>query len=917
MKKTIGILITLILIISLGTYFYFKSREVTNSSLFKSIPNNAGFFIDIHDISEIKDNFSKSNLLWNEITQFTSLHKFRKEVTLLDSLIDFEDKKIQNALNNKNLIISAHESGKNNLKFLFLLKYGDIKEKKIIEQYLNKYISHKSYTIESRNYNHTKLFTASGDKTRLNYAFSKGTFICSRSSILVEKGIRQQTVDKSFENDSVFQAIKETSGKNVPANIYINFKNLSPSIASVFKTDHQEWVQNIKNFSHWTALDINPKENALLFNGFTKNADSKEYYSSLFLNQEPVKLDIQNILPSQTATFVDLGISNTSAFFKDYKKVLQRAQKLESRSKKLYEWQEKYKTDFEKTMQELLYEEIGLVYLNATSDDPSKKGFITIKTKGKRHAREIMEKVSKQVTSKTNQWPYKKEIQIDKESTFIIYKLPIDNLFGTLFGGLFSHIKNDYFTILDNFVIFGPSPDLLKEFLYSNLLNKTLSNNHNYKDFNDYLSDKANFHFYTSFYRSPYLIADFLDNEMEEGITNNLNQIRKFQALAYQFINSGEMLYNNLFLNYIPTVSEEPKTVWETHLDTTINLKPALVENHYTGENEIFVQDMNQNIYLINNVGRILWKKRIEENIRGEIHQIDFYNNGKFQLLFNTKNKIHLIDRNGNYVENYPITLPSPATAPLAVFDYNKNSNYRIFIPCEDKRIYDFSKEGRIIEGWKFGKTDSKVTTPVQHFRIGSKDYIVFADTYRIYILNRRGETRVKTEKQFSKSKNNLFYLDKESTNKPRLVTTNKEGTIHYVFFDGQIKTAKVGKFTEDHYFDLKDLNNDDKKDFIFLDEKTLYAIQQNNEALFKHKFKNKIEYPPIYFYFSYNKRKLGIVSKESNKIYLINSDGSVYKGFPLQGSTPFSIGFLDKPARHFNLLVGNKFNFLYNYAVN
>src|SRR6056297_3355345 len=133
MKKTIGILITLILIISLGTYFYFKSREVTNSSLFKSIPNNAGFFIDIHDISEIKDNFSKSNLLWNEITQFTSLHKFRKEVTLLDSLIDFEDKKIQNALNNKNLIISAHESGKNNLKFLFLLKYGDIKEKKIIE----------------------------------------------------------------------------------------------------------------------------------------------------------------------------------------------------------------------------------------------------------------------------------------------------------------------------------------------------------------------------------------------------------------------------------------------------------------------------------------------------------------------------------------------------------------------------------------------------------------------------------------------------------------------------------------------------------------------------------------------------------------------------------------------------------------
>jgi hypothetical protein len=372
-----------------------------------------------------------------------------------------------------------------------------------------------------------------------------------------------------------------------------------------------------------------------------------------------------------------------------------------------------------------------------------------------------------------------------------------------------------------------------------------------------------------------------------------------------------------MFLNYIPTVSEDPKTVWETHLDTTLNFKPALVENHYTGENEIFVQDMNQNLYLINKVGRILWKKRIEENIIGDIHQIDFYNNGKLQILFNTKNKIHLVDRKGNYVENYPITLPSPATAPLAVFDYNNNSNYRIFIPCENKKVYDFSKEGRIIEGWKFGKSDTKVTTPVQHFRIGTKDYIVFADKYRIYILNRRGETRVETEKQFSKSKENIFYISNENSSNPSLVTTNKKGTVHHIYFDGQIKTTNAGEFTENHFFDLKDMNSDDKKDFIFLDENTLHVIEQNGKEIFKRKFKHDITYPPIYFYFSYNKRKLGIVSKNSNKIYLVNSDGSIYKGFPLQGSTPFSIGFLDKPARHFNLLVGNKYNFLYNYAVN
>jgi hypothetical protein len=917
MKKTVGILITLILLISAGTYFYIKSREVVSSNLFEAIPTNAGFFIDIHDITNVKEEFSESNSLWNEILQISSLKNFREEINLLDSLVNFNNKDIQNALNNKNLIISAHESGKNNLEFLFIMKYGDIKEKKLIEQYLKKYINHKSLSLESRDYNQTKLYTASNEKPKLNYAFSKGTFICSRSGILVEKGIRQLTVDKSFKNDTTFRSIKETSGKNVPANIYINFQNLTPSITSVFKPAHKQWIKNLRQFSEWTALDVNPKKNALLFNGFTKNSKSDNYYASLFKNQEPVKLDIEDILPSQTATFIDLGISNNSVFFKDYKNILENSQKLASRERKLETLKTKYKIDFEKTFRNLIHEEIGLVYLNAPSEDPSRKGFVAIKTKGKRHAKEIMESLSKKVTSQTNKWPYKKNIQIDKESTFNLYKLPIDNLFGTLLGGMFSHINNDYFTILDNFVIFGSTPDLLKEFLYSNVLNKTLSNNHNYKDFNNYLSDKANFHFYTSMSRSPFLIADFLDHKIEKGISENLNQIRKFQAFAYQFMNSGEMLYNNMFLNYIPTVSEDPKTVWETHLDTTLNFKPALVENHYTGENEIFVQDMNQNLYLINKVGRILWKKRIEENIIGDIHQIDFYNNGKLQILFNTKNKIHLVDRKGNYVENYPITLPSPATAPLAVFDYNNNSNYRIFIPCENKKVYDFSKEGRIIEGWKFGKSDTKVTTPVQHFRIGTKDYIVFADKYRIYILNRRGETRVETEKQFSKSKENIFYISNENSSNPSLVTTNKKGTVHHIYFDGQIKTTNAGEFTENHFFDLKDMNSDDKKDFIFLDENTLHVIEQNGKEIFKRKFKHDITYPPIYFYFSYNKRKLGIVSKNSNKIYLVNSDGSIYKGFPLQGSTPFSIGFLDKPARHFNLLVGNKYNFLYNYAVN
>ncbi len=60
------------------------------------------------------------------------------------------------------------------------------------------------------------------------------------------------------------------------------------------------------------------------------------------------------------------------------------------------------------------------------------------------------------------------------------------------------------------------------------------------------------------------------------------------------------------------------------------------------------------NIYLINSAGRILWKINIPEKIISEIYQIDFYKNNKLQLLFNTKNHVYLIDRNGNFTDGYP-----------------------------------------------------------------------------------------------------------------------------------------------------------------------------------------------------------------------------------------------------------------------
>jgi len=74
-------------------------------------------------------------------------------------------------------------------------------------------------------------------------------------------------------------------------------------------------------------------------------------------------------------------------------------------------------------------------------------------------------------------------------------------------------------------------------------------------------------------------------------------------------------------------------------------------------------------------------------------------------------------------------------------------------------------------------------------------------------------------------------------------------------------------------------------------------------------------EIPDIYK-FSASDVKIGITDRTRNRIYLINSDGSLHEGFPLEGSTRFSIGYFAGSDSRFNLIVGSANNFLYNYSI-
>ena len=285
--------------------------------------------------------------------------------------------------------------------------------------------------------------------------------------------------------------------------------------------------------------------------------------------------------------------------------------------------------------------------------------------------------------------------------------------------------------------------------------------------------------------------------------------------------------------------------------------------------------------------------------------------------MFATGNELHLIDRNGNYVENFPVKLPAPLATEISVFDYAKDGNYRIFVPCSNQRIYVYTKDGSQLESWNPVETDNKIVTPVQYFNINDDEYLVFADRLKTYILSRNGSTKIAVTTNFPKAPNSKFYVEAPGgISNLRFVTTNSSGQVQYITRNGSVHTQNFRDyFSANHNFILADINGDGENEYIFTDNRELVVYKSSGGQLFNYYFDGLITGKPNIFRFAVNDVRIGVACADLNKIYLFDKDGKICSGFPLEGTTEFSIGVLNHPNKY-SVVCGGRENFLYNYLI-
>ncbi len=918
-KHKIIIVITAFAIISLVLVYFLLlvpgKKSIT--SAINAVPMDASVVLEHKNAKNILAPFKESATIWSELSKLNSLHSINRKITYLDSLLKSQ-KELEEILDNNKVIISLHQKGKERLEFLYAINFSNSGNTGKLKHLIDKFTSNGA-EISERIYNDIKIYDVKlpnrNKEEEFSYSFAKGNLLISYSAILLEESIRQLFSGISLNQKKGFKKVFSTAGKNVDLNMYINYQSFAKAMVRFLNYKNKDISFRITNFANWTEADIVFRDKSISFNGFTYTDPKSNNYLNLILQQEPVKLEVEKIIPSNTTNFVALGIHDFDQFKKDYKSYLTHSGKIHRYEYHINKIREQFDIDLEEIFYSILDREVAIVFTDINAFDIKKNAYAVFHVNDTKEAEKKMIQIIQKFADKNSIDPSTLMSFFEiNNNDYAVYQMPVIKVPQKLFGDIYSLTEPNYFIFIDDYMVFGSSVQTLRQYIEDIIANQTLSDKQSYKEFSNSLSSRSNFYFFSYFPESKSLYENYLSKEVTNYIENNYGILSKFEFMGLQFNSSKDLIYNNLHISFNPEEKIISKYVWETELIADNFLKPSMVINHYTNEKEIFTQDSDNNIYLIDKKGKILWARKLDERIISDIYQIDYYKNNKLQLLFNTKSNVYLIDRNGKDVADYPVKLKSQATNGIAVFDYDNDQDYRIFIACKNREVFPFDKTGKKVKGWKFAKASDIVTTEVQFVRLRNKDYIIFSDLNRSYILNRRGQERVKIKDNFAKSKNNTFSLRVETLpEKTHLATTDSTGKVHLIYFDGSVKTKEIHQFTPEHFFEYDDLNGDGLFEYIYVDQKKLEVYNEDKSTMYINEFPEVLRDPPIIFTFSATEKKIGIVSQNNNEIYLFNSDGSMFSGFPYTGGSQFSIAYFNN---NFNLFVGSGQNSIYSYKI-
>lgn len=810
----------------------------------KAVPENAFMLFESEDIENA---FLKlgDNTFWNIVEDDKSIKLISRQLKSINKLL--EEHKV--SVKGREILISFHKVGFKSFDYIMFF------ESKAINTEIANIL--EPYKKSKKHYDNSIIMRYSGMpniKSPLFVCDYKGVLILSRSQILLEKSIRQINSGKSLIDSPNFRSLYQSINQKEDFSLLVNFNKLN--FLDTY-TQHKSYINWMPTFSDWVEFDVSPEKKELLLSGIISANDSVGDYLSIFKDQAPQKITIDKLLPYNTSFSVILGFEKFISYQRNFEKYLRQQGRLHSfeLSRKAHDIEQGRLFDT------WVDNQIAFASISSQNNTLNGINLLLIKSKDSK----LAEKSLKLVTSKSSM----------KFRGYSIYKFSKENILKDYLGDIFKNIKKPYYTIIEDIVVFSDSKKEVISVINDFLESRGISNFKYFETLKNKLSSKSNVIF---FYKNPNFAEQLskIFPDISDLISRNSKKIKEYKSGAAQIsFDNGNALINVLLLEATEKESEIASK-WELNFSSELYPNISTLTNHYTKNKELAIQDKRNILYLIDSYGKILWSKKLESKIQGRIKQVDVYKNNKLQMVFNTEKYLYILDRNGKNVGSFPRKLSNKSNIPMAVFDYSKTKNYRFLVPM-GKRLTMYNSRGEVVSGFRFTKTPSGINKTPQHFRVRGQDYIVVTTLNgNIYILNRKGESRVKIDGLYPLGENKFYLHERGSILKSKIVTTTKKGDLLNVYFNSKVEINKM-KNTGNN---VQYVENSGVKSIILTDKKLKVDYGSSKKEI-------EVEandFTDINIFKMDNKRHVIFSSPINKEVYIYDANMKMMNGFPIYG---------------------------------
>lgn len=714
----------------------------------------------------------------------------------------------------------------------------------------------------------------------------RNLLLMGRYSLLTEDGISQLLkVRSNIFRKSGFREVKQDGD----VQCYLNLQNAGFLFSTFVTPERLATLDNFRLFAQWIGFNLQFTSKGIALSGKLDPNLSNPFVHALANERAVSESKIADVLPDNTALLLHMNIDHFPDFLSEVG-----APGQANVRKYLLPW---------------MSEEAAFVIMEPYSTSIQTEQFAVFRTQDARLTHKCLLAYGQKAGLLTE----------TLYQTYPIRQIQSDDLLRAFFGEQWCSFHNPFYTIIGDYVVFANSQTALEVWIDKYLVGQYLSNDPDYQLSGKPYLGKSQAFCYLSMGRLAQLLRSFIRPDLAESFEREFTWYQQAGLASFGFRSTGPSFEVHGKLLHGQTIQRKAQTsiLWKTLLTANAAIPPALVLNPDNKQQEIFIQDEDNQVYLISNAGEILMKRHIPERIQSGIFQIDYYKTGELYFLFNTQNGIYLLDRKGQDVHDYPIPLQSKATNGMVAIDFDHARVYQYFVACENGNIYGFDQSGRPVPGWNPQPGVGIVHLPLSHFQSGGMDFVMALNSEGVlHTFKRDGSRRFNAIALNGHFGNAICYQEYEPN--PRIVIVDSTGHANNINLLGESFQLMVQPAGSKHVrFDYADLGGDARKDYLSVNDSVLICHYYNGpsiQRLYTRTFGEGLSDVFGVGLVGHAKMLAGAVGRSGKRIYLLTEKGEMYPDFPLAGSTRFSVS--DLFGDQSNVLIVGYENSVYAYKL-